>query len=343
MSDKLTEEQVDDLLAYIDTENPNYWKDGEKLVCCPVHGEHNPSMGISIDKQVCHCFSCSFAGDFAKLLAYSKPEEFGLDLSTEEREKKTSFKAYKKAKELLKSRYELEYHELGQRSRNIKRYEQSRNIYLQEDEKRVELPRFKLAPFKSGKETYGFFFDRGFTRQNMIDYMIGRDLDNETITIPVFYEDEVLAGVIGRYISKNRKKNQRYKIYDRFERSNILYPLNKSKPVKGVVIIVEGQFDVIRMHNAGHINTYAIMTNQLSKKQAEWLCTHCDTVIWVGDNDSRGLEGRDKAQKMLKNKIDFKIVDYPNHGKDVCDWSDEEIDEMLSTARGVNIRKLRRI
>ena len=343
MSDKLTEEQVDDLLAYIDTENPNYWKQGEKLVCCPVHGEHNPSMGISIDKQVCHCFSCSFAGDFAKLLAYSKPEEFGLDLSTEECEKKTSFKAYRKAKELLKSRYELEYHELGHRSRNIKRYEQSRNIYLQEDEKRVELPRFKLAPFKSGKETYGFFFDRGFTRQNMIDYMIGRDLDNETITIPVFYEDEVLAGVIGRYISKNRKKNQRYKIYDKFERSNILYPLNKSKPVKGVVIIVEGQFDAIRMHNAGYINTYAIMTNQLSKKQAEWLCTHCDTVIWVGDNDSRGLEGRDKAYKMLKNKIDFKIVDYPDHGKDVCDWSDKEIEEMLLTARGVNIRKLRRI
>ena len=343
MGDKLTEEQVDDLLAYIDTENPNYWKQGEKLVCCPVHGEHNPSMGISIDKQVCHCFSCSFAGDFAKLLAYSKPEEFGLDLSTEECEKKTSFKAYRKAKELLKSRYELEYHELGHRSRNIKRYEQSRNIYLQEDEKRVELPRFKLAPFKSGKETYGFFFDRGFTRQNMIDYMIGRDLDNETITIPVFYEDEVLAGVIGRYISKNRKKNQRYKIYDKFERSNILYPLNKSKPVKGVVIIVEGQFDAIRMHNAGYINTYAIMTNQLSKKQAEWLCTHCDTVIWVGDNDSRGLEGRDKAYKMLKNKIDFKIVDYPDHGKDVCDWSDKEIEEMLLTARGVNIRKLRRI
>ena len=46
---------------------------------------------------------------------------------------------------------------------------------------------------------------------------------------------------------------------------------------------------------------------------------------------------------MLKNKAMFKIVDYPNRGKDVCDWSDKEIKEMISTARGVNIRKLRRL
>lgn len=343
MNNRLTEAQVDDLLAYIDTYNPNYWKYGEKLVCCPVHGESNPSMGVSIEKQVCHCFSCGFAGDFAKLLSYSKPEEFGLDLSTPEKKKRTEFKAYRKAKDFLALRYELEYREIGKRTRNVKRYDQTRNVYLEDDEKRIELPRFKLAPFKSGKETYGYFFDRGFTKEDMQEFMIGRDIENKTITIPVFYEDNVLAGVIGRYIDKNRKKNQRYKIYDEFERSKLLYPLNKAKPIKGVAIIVEGQFDAIRMYKAGYTNTFATMTNVLSKRQADWLCANCDCVIWIGDNDERGLLGREKARQLLKNKIDFKIVDYPEHGKDVCDWSDEEIAEMLETARGVNIRKLKRL
>lgn len=344
MSVRMTEEQVDDLLDYIDTSNPNYWKDGEKLICCPVHGESNPSMGVSIEKQVCHCFSCGFAGDFARLLAYSNPEEFGLKFNADGKVNKPSaFRAERKARDFLALRYELEYHEIGRRTRNVKRYDQTRNVYFEEDKKRTELPRFKLAPFKSGKETYGYFFDRGFTKEEMKEYMIGRDLDNETITIPVFYEDNVLAGIIGRYISKNRKKNQRYKIYDNFERSRLLYPLNKSKPIKGVAILVEGQFDAIRMRRAGHTNTFATMTNVLSKEQAEWLCANCDCVIWIGDNDDRGLEGREKARKLLKNKIDFKIVDYPNHGKDVCDWSDEEIDEMLDTARGINIRKLKRL
>lgn len=342
MSNRLTENQVDDLLEYCGT-TPQFWKQGETLICCPVHGESNPSMGISIEKQVCHCFSCGFAGDFAKLLSYSKPEEFGLNLGTEDLKKKTEFRAYRKAKDFLALRYELEYREIGRKTRNIKRYEQIRNVYLEDDEKRIELPRFKLAPFKSGKETYGYFFDRGFTKQEMKDFMIGRDLTNKTITIPVFYEDGVLAGVIGRYISADRKKNQRYKIYDEFERSKMLYPLNKSKPINRVAIIVEGQFDVIRMHRIGYTNTYAIMTNAMSKKQAEWLCLNCDCVIWVGDNDDRGLEGREKARVLLKNKIDFKIVDYPNHGKDVCDWSDEEIINMINTSRGVNIRRLKRL
>lgn len=306
-------------------------------------GESNPSMGISIEKQVCHCFSCHFAGDFAKLLAHSNSEEFGLDTSTKDTLRRTEFRAYRRAKEFLATRYELEYREIGKKLRNIKRYEQTINVYLEDDEERVTLPRYKLAPFKSGKETYKYFFDRGFTKEEMQEYMIGRDLENKTITIPVFYEDNTLAGIIGRYVSSNRKKNQRYKIYNEFERGKVLYPLNKAKPIKDTVIIVEGQFDVIRMHRIGYTNTYAIMTNDMSKKQAEWLCANCSCVIWVGDNDERGLEGREKARKLLKNKIDFKIVDYPNYGKDVCDWSDEDIEVMLSTARGVNVRKLRRL
>ena len=343
MNDRLSEEQIDDLLTYIDTYNPNYWKDGQKLVCCPVHGESNPSMGISVEKQVCHCFSCGFAGNFAKLLLYSKPEQFGFIQDTEEHKKRTEFRAYLKARDFLKSRYELEYHEFGRRSRNIKRYEQLTNVYLKEDTGRVVLPRFKLAPFMSGKETYQYFFDRGFTKDEMKKYMIGRDTDNKTITIPVFYSDNELAGIIGRYISKHRKKNQRYKIYNEFNRSSLLYPLNIARPVNDEVIIVEGQLDAIRMHRAGYINTYATMTNRLSADQADWLCNNCSSVIWVGDNDERGLEGRDLAVKDLRDKLTVKIVEYPDHGKDVCDWSDEEINEMIGSARSFRIRKIHRL
>lgn len=341
MSDRLTEAQVDDLLDYIDTYHPTYWKDGNKLICCPVHGESHPSMGVSIEKQVCHCFSCDFVGNFAKLLQYSLPDQFGLDTSTEESFKKTEFKSYLKAKRFLKDRYELEYHELGERSRNVKRYDETRNVCLAPD-KRPELPRFKLAPFMSGKETYQYFFDRGFTKEEMRKYMIGRDTFNKTITIPVFYEDNTLAGIIGRYISSKRKKNQRYKIYNEFNRSNLLYPLNIAKPKQGVVILVEGQLDSIRMHRAGYTNTFALMTNTLSHKQADWLCDNCHTVIWVCDNDVRSRDGMNKARKLLKNKVIFKTVEYPEHGKDCCDWSDKEIAEMLSTARSFSIKHIAR-
>lgn len=299
-------------------------------------------MGVSVEKQVCHCFSCGFAGDFAKLLSYSLPDEFGLDTSTEETLKKTGFRAYRKAREFLKLRYELEYHELGQRLFAVKRYEQVRTISI-EDTKRVELPRYKLAPLKSGKETYQYFFDRGFTVEDMKEYMIGRDTDNETITIPVFFSDGVLAGIIGRYIAKNRKKNQRYKIYDGFERGQVLYPVDKFVEDSDTIIIVEGQFDAIRMRKAGFCNTLALMTNSMSIEQSEWVIEHCSTVIWLGDNDDRGIEGRDKCYTKLKDHVKFKVVDYPDHGKDVCDWSDDEIGEMIDNAHSPMNRRIKRL
>lgn len=333
---RLSKEQVEDLLIYCNT-TPTFWKQEDCLVCCPVHGESHPSMGVSLEKQVCHCFSCNFAGDFTKLLMYSLPEEFGLDKDNPN----TFSKAYARASEFIATRYELEYRELGHKVRRIKRYkEESKHIELDD---RKTIPLFKIAPYQSGKETYKYFFDRGFTKEDMQKFKVGRDLDNKTVTLPVFYEDNTLAGVIGRYISKHRLKNQRYKIYDNFERSSILYPLNLSKVIEGVAILVEGQFDVMRMHQFGYENTFALMTNNLSWKQSEWLCKNCHTVIWIGDNDDRGIESREKARKKLKGKVVFKTVDYPEYGKDVCDWSKEDIDTMINSARSILGRKIKRL
>ena len=342
MNDRLSEGQIDDLLDYIGAYSPNFWKDGEKNICCPVHHETHPSMGVSSEKQVCHCFACGFSGNFAKLLSYSLPDEFGLDTSTEETQKKTEFKAYLKAREFLKLRYELEYHEIGQRLHAVKRYEQVKRISLSEPD-RKELPRYKLAPLMSGKETYQYFFDRGFTKEDMREYMIGRDLDSRTVTVPVFFEDGVLAGVIGRYIDKNRRKNERYRVYDGFDRGQLLYPVDKFEPDGGVIILVEGQLDAIRMRKAGFYNTLALMTNSMTSTQAEWVIEHCHTVIWVGDNDERGIEGRDKAFKKIKSSVNFKVVDYPKHGKDVCDWSDDEIGMMIDYAHSPVLRTLKRL
>lgn len=331
MAVDLTQEQIDDLLVYCGSE-PRLWKGEKTLVCCPVHGESNPSMGINSDMQVCHCFSCGFKGGFAKLLAYSLPEDFNLN-------ENSPSSAILKAQSFLSERYELEMRVLGERTKSIKRYGEANRPVKGE---RKVVPRYKLAPFKSGKETYLYFFNRGFTKEDVKEYMIGRDLDSKTVTIPVFYEDGELAGVIGRYIDKNRKHNERYKIYD-FERGSVLYPLDKSSPINGVVIIVEGQFDAIRMRKAGWTNTYAIMTVEMTVQQANYLKSHCKEVIDMTDNDKRGEEGREKTRKLLGKDVVYKVVDYPSHGKDVCDWTDEEIERMVLTAHTPLKKSLRRI
>lgn len=338
----LTKEQIEDLIVYCGS-RPTQWRDEDMLICCPVHGESNPSCGVSAEKQIFHCFSCGASGNFAKFLYMSLPDEFGYDPSTEDTIKKTWFKADRKARQFLKDRYELEYRELGSKVRHLKRFEDLRTNVIELEETEKTIPLWKIAPYQSGKSTYKYFFDRGFDKSDMQKFMIGYDDVNKTITIPVFNADNKLVGVIGRYISKNRKKNQRYKIYDHFNRSNFLYPLQYFKVIDDTIILVEGQFDAIWCHKNDLINTLSIMTDILSDEQAEFIENNCSRVIYIGDNDGRGLEAREKNKEILKGRVDFFVVDFPDHGKDPCDWSYEELHYMVDNAHSIMNRKIRRI
>ncbi len=319
---KLSKDDIEDLIEKCGSE-PTIWKRDEMQICCPVHQERNPSMGVSYEKQICHCFACGFAGNFPWLLFNASDD----------------FKSYREAVEFIENEYGVTYDLDSDKVQNIKRYDDV--LDSKESMKRKELPLYKLAPFMSGKETYQYFFKRGFSKSTMQKYMIGRDLDNKTVTIPVFYEDNTLAGVIGRFISKKRKKNERYKIYDHFERGKLLYPLNHFEN-NGTVILVEGQFDAIRLQELGYKNALAKMGVSLTDEQSKYLIDlGVERIINIGDNDKRGEEGRIDDYYQLKRYMDILSVDYPSYGKDVCDWSDEDIKEMIENAHG-KVRNIRR-
>ena len=48
-------------------------------------------------------------------------------------------------------------------------------------------------------------------------------------------------------------------------------------------------------------------------------------------------------KEILKGKVDFFVVDFPDHGKDPCDWSYEELHYMVDNAHSIMNRKIRRI
>lgn len=336
MSETLSKEQIEDLITYCGS-SPTHWRGDDMSICCPVHGESNPSCGISYEKQVFHCFSCGASGDFSKLLIQSLPEEFGYDDSSI----KSEIKARNKAREFLKDRYELEYKELnGKRLKRIKRFDEIMNTPTIELDDTI--PMWKIAPYQSGKNTYKLFFNRGFTKEDLVKFKVGYDEISRTITLPVFNEEDKLLGVIGRYIGK-RKKNERYKIYDNFNRSKYLYPLNHFKVIDDTIIIIEGQLDAIKMHSLGYTNALALMTDLISTDQANFIVNNCSTVIYIGDNDTRGIEAMQKNYNLLKDKVRFLIVDFPEQGKDVCEWSEEEIHKMISTTHSPLNRKIKRI
>lgn len=67
--------------------NPNrYRTKSDKMFVCPVHNDHDPSLGIirSKDGDICHCFGCNFWGNVVELHQRVSKRHFKKYLSEEE-------------------------------------------------------------------------------------------------------------------------------------------------------------------------------------------------------------------------------------------------------------------
>ncbi len=327
---ELTRDDIVDLLYYIGASKVKNRETNDNIqFTCTVHGENNPSAGVSISKQTWNCFSCHERGSLPWLVLKSLPDEFS---------------SINQVNEFLNERYGLETTPIDRRIlKGLRRYEDDEPE--EKEQPRFELDRFELAPFKSGKETYQYLFDRGFTKATVKEFMIGRDLANETVTIPLFWEDNVLAGIIGRYIDPNRPHNQRYKIYN-CPTGDILYPLHKLEVVDNSIIIVEGILDALWLHQLGIRNSLASMTNSVSDNQMDIIKKYATKIIDFTDNDKMG----EIATRILKQKAEdegltyLTVKDYyPEGKKDPQDLSKEEILYMLKHARGKLRKPLKRI
>lgn len=262
-----------------------------------------------------NCFSCGESGTIPWLVYKSLPDRFS---------------SVKQAADFLKKRYDVSYEYTADRKTGkIKRYDEPEEEIAH---KRHELPKSFIAPFKSGKETYQYFFDRGFDKNDMKQFLIGRDLENETVTIPVFWEDDTLAGVIGRYIDKNRPKNMRYKIYN-FPKGDLIFPLNKLQVINNTIIGVEGMLDVIKLHKWGYPNAVAMMGDGMSKKQADLIADRCGVFIDLFDHDKGGETARKIARKRLGNRVVYLTPSYyPEKGKDPSEWGEIETVKVIKSA-----------
>lgn len=276
-----------------------------------------------------NCFSCGESGSISWLVYRSLPDRF---------------KSVAQAEKFLRQRYGVTARFLGKdNSLMLHRYE-DKFVDLDKVAKDKEVkPLSTIAPFKSGKETYQYFFDRGFDKEDMKKFMIGRDLKEETVTIPIFWEDKRLAGVIGRYIDPDRPKNSRFKIYE-FRRSSLIYPLDKVETVDNTLILVEACFDVIMLNKWGFPNAIATMTNKVSKEQAKQIKDRCTKLIVLCDLDERGKKLLETAEKFLKKEVQIYLPTYtPTEGKDPCEWGELETVKVIESAKYLGVSNIPRL
>ncbi|MDB5236946.1 MAG: dnaG [Parcubacteria group bacterium] len=114
---------------------------------------------------------------------------------------------------------------------------------------------------------------------------------------------------------------------DLFKKSEVLFGMDRAKDAirqRGFAILVEGQFDLVLLHQAGFTKTIALSGTALSTQHLSLIKRYADNLMLCLDGDRAGLAASAKnARAALLSGMRVKAVRLPE-GKDPADVVSED-------------------
>ena len=128
--------------------------------------------------------------------------------------------------------------------------------------------------------------------------------------IPIRDEKSQLVAYVGRAVNGEEPK---YRFPAGFRKSQVLFNLDRAVQT-GVcdVIVVEGFFDALKVHQAGHPAVVALMGASFSQRQSELLLSHFASVTLMLDGDQPGRRAAEVMAKLLRPKVRVNKVELPS-------------------------------
>ena len=133
-------------------------------------------------------------------------------------------------------------------------------------------PPLKFA-LKSLDAAHPYLTERGLTAETIAHFGVGlctgKGIMAGRIAIPIHNEQGELVAYAGRWPGDPPDDEGKYKLPAGFHKSHVVYNLHRAKELakeKGL-IVVEGFFDCMRLHQAGVFNVVALMGSSLSEEQ----------------------------------------------------------------------------
>ncbi|MCX6797351.1 MAG: DNA primase [Candidatus Doudnabacteria bacterium] len=300
---------------------------------CPFHSEKTPSLQISPQKQIWHCFGCGEGGDVISFIQKFENLDF------------------KEALKLAAARAGVE---LPQYQPTDPKEEDEKDLLFRINDFAARFYHHILINDQRGKEALAYLTNRGLLPQTVKLWQIGfapmdfHVLENALKQKNISQMDMVKAGVAA--------KNERGQVYDRF-RGRVTFPIfnhfdkivgfsarilpalddgktgkyinspetaiyNKSQVLFGLnfakseirkqdeCIIVEGQMDCISAHQAGILNVVASSGTALTERQLDLLGRLTKNLKFCFDADAAGFLATRRAIDLYLGKdFTIKIID----------------------------------
>lgn len=307
---------------------------------CPFHHEKTPSLHISKDKQVWHCFGCGKGGDVFVFVQEIEGMDFAEALKHLARKAGVELKGSDprlssqklKVQEVVRAAARLYNRVL----RESKVAQPARDYLVKRGVTDDTIDRFQIgyAPaewdflyttLKKQNVPEELLFQSGLTVRRergsgFYDRFRGRVMFpiNDVNGITVGFGARVLEGVAAPGATEGAKyiNTPQSLVYDK---SRILYGLDRAKnriKEDKQVIIVEGYMDVIASHQAGVTNVVASSGTALTAEHVRLLKRFTPNLVFAFDMDEAG-EGASRRgiDTALEQEVDVRLVVLPS-GKD---------------------------
>ena len=145
--------------------------------------------------------------------------------------------------------------------------------------------------------------------------------------IPIRDENSRLVAYAGRAV---HGEAPRYRFPSGFRKSHLLFNLDRARHTGARnVIVVEGFFDALKVHQAGHA-VVALMGTSFSQRQSQLLADYFPRVTLMLDGDPPGRRAADLIAQFLQSKMTVDKVELPP-GVQPDQLSSSEINSLLAT------------
>jgi DNA primase len=287
---------------------------------CPFHAEKTPSFMVNEEKQIFHCFGCGEGGDAFTFLM--KAGHFSFPQAVEELAKRYGVKL--PSRELSPAQKK----EMAQRE-TLFQINQIASDYFHD----------LLTQRREGEEGRKYISQRGINREIISEHRLGYSTDRwdglvqhlqgkkvslelawklglifpkkkegwydafrGRVLFPVFDLHQRIVGFGGRVIREGQPKYLNSPESTIYHKGEVLYGLPVAKRYateKDGVIIVEGYFDLLTLHQYGLKHSVATLGTALTPQHIRTLKRYTKNLITVFDADPAGVQATLRSLPLL--------------------------------------------
>lgn len=347
-------------------------KTGANYKCiCPFHDDKDASLVVSPAKKMWKCFGCGEGGNVIAFVQKNETMTFPeavnyvaakCNISVPQRELTDEEEKIIKEREALFIALQAaqEHFRSNLKNQDAANYLKNRNISHE-----------TLDKFGAGYAPKDFTLlsktltQKGYETKNLISAGLLNPKENKIfdrfinrITFPFYDLSGRIIGFTGRSIEESDfAKYLNSPDTDLFEKGKTLFGLHQAKQsiqIKNEVYLVEGQFDVLALHETGYHNVICGSGTAFTNDQAKLIKRFTDNVTLIYDGDTAGVkaairnidillahslkvwavllpkgqdpdsyvrkQGKEKFDKWLnKNRVDFITFIYKIHADELND------------------------